>query len=173
MKNQKSKLIYELIKLVLSFISNSVFMIKNCKFLESKITEILFQSKNNKKEKYFLNCFYYLHGLMIKIKEQNNVESAFFLIKFLNKHIDNCNKIICDCKIFDIYLKKNKNILNEEELKDYLYELINILNYLFECCFVEYDFYNNYDSSVLLAEHFCHLRNNPTISFSIITTLTF
>ena len=171
MKSQKSKLIYELIKLVLSFISNSVFIIKNFKFLESKITEILFQSKNNKKEKYFLNCLYYLHYLMLKIKEQNKVESAFFLIKFLNMHIDNCNKIICDCKIFDIYLKKNKNILNEEELKDYLNELINILNYLFECCFVEYDFYNNYDSSVLLAEHFCHLRNNPTISFSIITTL--
>jgi len=108
---------------------------------------------------------------MIKIKEQNEVESAFFLIKFLNKHINNCNKMICDCKLFDIYLKKNNSDLNKEELKDYLNELINILNYLFECSFVEYDFYNNYDISILLAEHFCHLRNNPTMSFSIITTL--
>ena len=108
---------------------------------------------------------------MLKIKEQNDVESALFLIKVLNKHIDNCNKIICDCKIFVIYLKKNKNNLNKEELKEDLCELINILNYLFECCFVEYNFYNSYDISVLLAEHFCHLRNNPTMSFSIIATL--
>ena len=171
MKNQKNQIIYELIKLFLSIISNLVFIMKNYIFLESKITEILFQEKNNKKEKQFLNCFFYLHEIMIKIKEQNEVESAFFLIKFLNKHINNCNKMICDCKLFDIYLKKNNSDLNKEELKDYLNELINILNYLFECSFVEYDFYNNYDISILLAEHFCHLRNNPTMSFSIITTL--
>jgi len=171
MKNQKNQIIYELIKLFLSFILNLVFTMKNFKFLESKITEILFQEKNNKKENQFLNCFFYLHEIMIKIKEQNKVESAFFLIKLLNKHINNCNKLACDCKLFDIFLKKNTIDLNKEELKDYLNDLINILNYLFECSFVEYDFYKNYDISVLLAEHFCHLRNNPTMSFSIITTL--
>ena len=169
--NQKNQIIYGLMKVFLSFISNSVFIMKTFNFLESKIADILFNEKINKKEDYFLNCFYYLHDIMLKIKEQNNVESAFFLIKFLNNHIDNCHKITCDCKIFSIYLKNNFDDLNKEELKDYLYELINILNYLFECCFVEYDFYNNYDLSILLAEHFCHLRNNPTMSFSIITTL--
>ena len=157
--NQKNQIIYGLIKVFLSIISNLVFIMKTYKFLESKIAEILFQEKINKKEDYFLNCLYYLHDIMLKIKEQNNVESAIFLIKFLNKHIDNCHKIACDCKLFSIYMKNN------------LYELINILNYLFECCFVEYDFYNNYDLSILLAEHFCHLRNNPLMSFSIITTL--
>ena len=171
MKDQKNQIIYELIKLFLSLISNLVFIMKNNNFLESKITEILFQEKNMKKEKQFLNCFFYLHEIMIKIKEQNEVESAFFLIKVLNKHINNCNKIICDCKLFDNYLKKNNSDLEKEELKDYLNELINILNYLFECAFVEYDFYNSYDISILLAEHFCHLRNNSTMSFSIITTL--
>ena len=108
---------------------------------------------------------------MLKIKEKNDVEAAFYLTKFLNKHINTCNKMICDCKLFDIYLKKNKNTLNKEELKDYLIELLNIINYLFECAFVEYDFYQNYDISILLAEHFCHLRTNPTMSFSVITTL--
>ena len=171
MKNQANQIIYELIKLFLSFITNLIFIMKNINFLESKMTEILFQENNNKKEKQFLNCFFYLHEIMIKIKEQNEVESAFFLTKFLYKHINNCNKIICNCKLFDIYLKRNKNNLNKEEFKDYLNDLINILNYLFECPFVEYDFYTNYDISILLAEHFCHLRNNPTMSFSIITTL--
>jgi len=171
MKNPKNQLIYDLIKVFLSIISNLVFIIKTFNMLESKIAEILFEKKNNKKENYFLNCFYYLHEIMLKIKEQNEIESALFLIKFLNKHIDNCNNIACDCKLFDIYLKKSKNTLNKEELNNYFYELINILNYLFECCFVDNDFYNNYDLSVLLAEHFCHLRNNPTMSFSIITTL--
>ena len=71
--------------------------------------------------------------------------------------------MVCDCKLFDIYLKKNKNTLNKEELKNYLHELLDIINYLFECAFVEYDFYQDYDISILLAEHFCHLRTNPTL----------
>ena len=127
MKNQKNYLIYELIKIFLSFISNLVFIIKTFNLLESKIAEILFERKNNKDENYFLNCFYYLHEIMLKIKEQNEIEPAIFLIKFLNKHIDNCNNITCDCKLFDIYLKKSKNTLDKEELKDYLnYYYINI-----------------------------------------------
>ena len=171
MMNQKNQIFYELIKLFLSYISHLLIRMKTFSFLESKITEILFQDKNTKKEKYFLNCFFYLHEIMLKIKEKNNVESAFYLSKFLNKHINNCNKMICDCKLFDIYLKKNKNTLNKEELKNYLHELLDIINYLFECAFVEYDFYQDYDISILLAEHFCHLRTNPTMSFSVITTL--
>ena len=51
MKKQKDKLIFELIKLVLSFLSNSVFIIRNSKFFESKITEILFQNRNNRRAK--------------------------------------------------------------------------------------------------------------------------
>jgi hypothetical protein len=45
MKNQINQIIYEIIKLFLSLISNLVFIMKNYKFLESKITEILFQEK--------------------------------------------------------------------------------------------------------------------------------
>ena len=171
MKNQINQIFYELIKLFLSLISNLLFIKKNFDFLGSKISEILFQEKYNKNKKYFINCFFYLHEIMIKIKEQNDAESAVFLFKFLNKHINNCNKIICDCKLFDAYLKKNEIDLYNEELEDYLNELINVLNYLFVCPFVEYDFYKNYDLSILLAEHFCHLRSNPIMSFSIISSL--
>ena len=171
MVNQKNQLFYELIKLFLSYISHILVRMKTFNFLESKLTEILFQDRNNRKENYFLNCFFYLHEIMLKIKERNDVESAFYLTKFLNKHINSCNKTICDCKLFEIYLNKNKNSLNKEEINDYLLELLNIINYLFECAFVEYDFYQNYDISILLAEHFCHLRTNPTISFSVIISL--
>jgi len=169
MKNQINQIIYDLIKLFLSFMSNLLLINQKNNCLGSKITEILFQEKNNKKD--FINCFFYLHEIMIKIKEQNEAESAVFLVKLVYKHINNCNKIICDCKLFDAYLNMNINDLDNEELENYLNELINILNYLFECAFVEYDFYKNFDLSVLLAEHFCHLRNNPIMSFSIINSL--
>ena len=50
------------------------------------------------------------------------------------------------------------------------YEILIFFNYIFESIFVEYNYYNNYDLIILLAEHFCHLKNNPIMSFSIINT---
>lgn len=68
---------------------------------------------------------------MLKVEEKNNVESAFLLIKFLNKHINNCHKLICNCKLFENYRRKQLDIkYNKEELKYYISGFINILNYL-------------------------------------------
>ena len=46
-----------------------------------------------------------------------------------------------------------------------------VLNYLYESPFIEYDYYNNYELTILLAEHYCHLVNNPTMAFSFIISL--
>jgi hypothetical protein len=37
--------------------------------------------------------------------------------------------------------------------------------------FLEYDYYNRIDMVILLAEHFCHLKDNPIMSFSFINSL--
>ena len=42
---------------------------------------------------------------------------------------------------------------------------------MFESALAEINIYNNYELAIILAEHFCHLKNNPTMSFSIISTL--
>ena len=49
-------------------------------------------------------------------------------------------------------------------------QIIIILNYVFESFYVEYNYYNQFDLIILLAEHFCHLKNNPIMSFSIINS---
>ena len=46
-----------------------------------------------------------------------------------------------------------------------------VLNYLYESPFIEYDYYNNYNLTILLAEHYCHLVNNPIMAFSFIISL--
>ena len=46
-----------------------------------------------------------------------------------------------------------------------------VLNYLYESPFIEYDYYNNYNLTILLAEHYCHLVNNPSMAFSFIISL--
>ena len=165
-----NEITYALIKIVLSYVTYLLFIMKKHNFFESEIIKLLFQEKNNKDEKKFINSFYYLHQIMLKIKEQNKVESILLLVKFLSKHIDKCNKLACNCRLFNSLKKKENNNINDEKLKEFLSDLLINLNYLFESEFIDYDFYNNFDLTILLAEHFCHLKNNPLMAFSLIKT---
>jgi len=167
-----TEIIYVLIKFFLSYTTFLLYLYRIHKIFESEIIKILFQEKNNKSDSLFMNSFYYLHQLMIKIKEQNKIESLIVLVRFIKKHINICNKIVCNCKLFRILRKVKKNDkLKSEKLKEFLSELLFNLNYLFENAFIECDIYNNYDLAILLAEHFCHLKDNPLMAFSIINTL--
>ena len=171
--NKLIEIIYVILKLYLSLIAYLLFRIKVNNFLEEKIIEILFQVKNNKEEKkYFINSFYYLHQIMIKIKEENKIESILILVKFLNKHINKCDKHACNCKLLKSFMiNENDDKISNEDIKDFNSQLLIILNYLFESVFIDYDFYNNFDLTILLAEHHCHLKDNPMMAFSTILTL--
>ena len=171
LSNKLNIIIYIFISLFLSYILHLLFIMKTNNNLENSITEIIFQEKKNIDEKIFINSFYYLHQIMLKIKGQNKIESVFSLVKFLCKHINNCKKLDCNCKLIETIIKnEDKEKLNEEEIKNYISELLIILNYLFESSFIDYDIYKNLDLIILLSEHFCHLKNNPTFSFSLINT---
>ena len=166
------EIFYTLTKVFLSYTAHLLLRLKTQSFLESKLPEVIFKEKSNQKLKNFINCFYYLHQIMLKIKEEKKADSAFFLVKILYKHINNCSKNICNCKLFYSFInREDDNKLKKELLKNYISELLIILNYLFECCFIDCDFYGNYELAVLLAEHFCHLKNNPIMAFSLISTL--
>ena len=170
-KNSFNQIMYLLIKLVLSYISHIIYKKRTNTFLKKKITEILFQETNSKKERHFINSFFYFHEIMLKVKEQKNIESAFHLVKFLYNHINSCSKLVCNCKLLKAlnikeYISSNK----ESNSEDFISNLLTILNYLFESAFIDYEFYNNLDLVVLLSEHFCHLKNNPIMAFSIIKT---
>ena len=173
MNNKLTEIIYIINKLFLSFITHLLFRIKVNIFLESKIVEILFQEKNNKDEKiFFINSFYYLHQIMIKIKEENKIESTLLLVKFLNKHINKCDKIACNCKLLKTFIINEENEkINNDDIIYFHSQFLIILNYLFESAFIDYDFYNNFDLAILLAEHQCHLKDNPMMAFSTIYTL--
>ena len=177
-----TEIIYILVKFLISFLTYISINIKiNRKFLKDNLNEILFEEKNKKKnESTLVNCLLYLNELMIKIKEKNEVHSAYLLISFFTEHINNCHKMVCNCKILQIFLQKDlneykvkagdkKGILDDS--KGHIPDLLVILNYLYESIFIEYDYYNKYHLSILLSEHFCHLRNNPTIAFSLISSL--
>ena len=162
LNNLLSELIYIIEKILLSYISYLLIIYIRNKHLQKKILKILFQEKNKNNINDFINAFLYLNQIMMKIKEKNNHNEKILLINFLNLHIKKCEKPECNCKLFS-------SILSKEE-KNYSYLLI-ALNYLHESAFLEFDYYNNYDLTILLAEHYCHLVNNPILAFSFVISL--
>ena len=50
---------------------------------ESKFIELIFAENINKNEKYFVNSIYYIHQIMVNIKDKNKNAMAVF---FINKH---------------------------------------------------------------------------------------
>ena len=170
--NKLFEIIYLLIKIFFSYITFSLYTLKTQKFLESNIIDILFQEKISAKKESFINSFYYFNEIMIKIKEEKDIISIYLLIGFLNKHINNCYKSECNCKILEYIINEtNFNKKEIEKLKNYTNKILNILSYFFESSFIEFEFYDKYELSILLSEHFCHLKNNSTMAFSIINTL--
>ena len=171
MKNKTHVIIYLLIKIFLSYLLYFLFILKTHKLFKEIIPEILFE-KIEPKKKYFINSFCYLNQIMKKIKDNNDINSVFLIIEMFHKHIYKCNNNFCNCKLLEPYIKKEQfSNADNEKIKNYISVLLIILNHLYECAFINSDYYSNYELVILLAEHYCHLRNNPTISFSLINTL--
>ena len=172
MNKRKVQIMYVLFKLFFSNVIYILLKIKTKNYLEALIVDILFQEKNNKNETLFINSLYYLHQLMLKIKKNNKIKSVLLLINFFKNHIKICNKPICNCILLKPFYKKEFiNTKDVSLLNIYLNKLKNILNYLFESPFVELDYCNKYELAILLSEHFCLLKNNSIMAFSLISTL--
>ena len=180
-KSVRNELIYVLLKLFVSYLTylliiESIYL----KFLKTKIRQIIFNEKINKKEteNNIINCFMYLNEIMINMKQKENEKSTSLLIKLINDHIKICHKTVCSCKLLSTNsnneiedTSKYSNIKLVEELSEYITNLLIVMDYLYESVFIEYDYYNNFNLTILLAEHYCYLKNNPTMSFSFIQTL--
>ena len=170
-KNWLNELIYIVEKFLIAYITYLLIIYRCNRHLEKQITNILFQEKNIKNKEDFTNAFIYLNQIMIQIKEKNNEKQNILLINFLNLHITKCNKLDCNCKLLSAVLRNDINDNRNIREKNYTSNLLLVLNYLYESLFIEYDYYNNYNLTILLAEHYCHLVNNPTMAFSFIISL--
>ena len=158
--------ILAIIKIFLSYTTNLLLIYRLHFTLKNNINEILFQEKNIKNKEYFIDSFLYLNELIQNINRKADSKSILFLLKFLYNHICICNKIKCNCKLLTIFINKEK----DKDIEKNISNIIIVLNYLFESSFLDYDYNKNYEMNILLAEHFCHLRNNPLMSFSLIKT---
>ena len=104
------KILFILIKLILSYITNLLIILKVDESLENKIKELLFHEKNIDIQENIEDLLIYLNEIMLKIKEIKDCNSLFILLQLIYNHINICNKIKCNCKLLNIFIQNLENL---------------------------------------------------------------
>ena len=116
--------------------------------------------------------FKYLSEIILKIKEKNDNKSNILLLNFLQKHKNTCDNTNYNCKLINIFIQNRNNGSDGTDINGNIkLNLLMILNYLYEISFLEFGYYNKYEMTILLSKHFCHIRDNPIMAFSLINSL--
>ena len=112
------------------------------------------------------DVFLYMFELMKDIKYSKN-GAGYMLLNSIFEHQEKCNLNSCKCKLIQIvpYGKQYDT--------DFINNLLGRMSFFVESAFIEIDYSNNYELTMLLAEHFCEFKNNPIIAYSMIQTLLF
>ena len=109
----------------------------------------------------FLYIQYLLKLLKFGIKDTNTQN----LLNILFLHQQNCVSLECKCKLLQL-VPYGKNFD-----KNFISNLTERISFLIESSFVQLDYSNDYNLSLLLSEHYFHSKNNSIMSFSIIQTI--
>jgi hypothetical protein len=98
--------------------------------------------------------------------EKRNMKYLSKIYALLVEHKKQCTNNNCGCKIISI-----KNNIEKGDKMLFIKDLNEKLNYYIESVLIHYNYQNNFDLSLLLAEHFYIYKNNPIMSYSILQTL--
>ena len=109
-----------------------------------------------------LNSVLFLRELF----EKRNMKYLSKIYATFVEHKKQCTNNNCGCKIINI-----KNNIEKGDKMLFIKDLNMKLNYYIESILIHYNFQNNFDLSLLLAEHFHIYKNNPIMSYSILQTL--
>ena len=98
--------------------------------------------------------------------EKRNMKYLSKIYDAFVEHKKQCTNNNCGCKIINI-----KNNIEKGDRMLFIKDLNIKLNYYIESILIHYNFQNNFDLSILLAEHFHIYKNNQIMSYSILQTL--
>ena len=109
----------------------------------------------------------YLYILNILKNVKNNTQDIYSvnLLNTIFEHQNKCTLNNCKCKLLEILPH------GEQYNSNYTLNLVERIGFLIESTFVQLDFSENYDLTLILSEHFYLLKENPIMAYSIIQTL--
>ena len=158
---------YTICKLIITlgfeYILNNIYEDKMINLLTDEIFKIFNDKNITENQKY--NCFYYFIEMIKKIKDNKDNVNTEKLVDVILLHQSKCHHVECKCKYIEIFPYGKKYI------DEYIKNLLERINFLFESTFVELDYLKNYDLVLLLSEHYYNYKNNPIFSYSMIQTV--
>ena len=113
------------------------------------------------------DVFLYILDIIRNIKYNNHDISSVNLLNTIFEHQNKCTLNNCKCKLLQILPH------GEQYDKNYNFNLIERIGFLIESSFIQLDFGENYDLTLVLSEHFYLLKDNPIMAYSLIQTLLF
>ena len=103
--------------------------------------------------------------MMKNVKNSKGDASSQNLLNIVFLHQSECHQMNCKCKLIQMIP------YGENYEKNFIPNLIERFSFLVESAFVQIDYSNDYDLTLLLCEHYCYFKNNPIMAYSMVQTL--
>ena len=146
------------------YLSNNI---NNNKLFDVAKVELFRVNKTEVTNKGIFDVFLYVFNILKTVKHNSQDISSVNLLNTIFEHQNKCNINNCKCKLLQIIPHGKQYDTN------YTLNLIERIGFLIESSFVQLDFSDNYDLTLLLSEHFYLLKENPIMAYSLIQTLLF
>ena len=150
-----------LIAVCFQYMSNTL----NINFLLKYAKTELFKINKEIEDTIVYEVFLFIYDMMKNIKNSKGDASSQNLLNIIFLHQAECHQMNCKCKIIQIIP------YGENYEKNFIPNLIERSSFLVESSFVQIDYSNDYDLTLLLCEHYCYFKDNPIMAYSMVQTL--
>ena len=137
----------------------------NINFLLKYAKSELFKINKEIEDNIVYEVFLFIYDMMKNIKNSKGDSSSQNLLNIIFLHQAECHQMNCKCKIIQIIP------YGEHYEKNFIPNLIERSSFLVESAFVQIDYSNDYDLTLLLCEHYCYFKDNPIMAYSMVQTL--
>ena len=163
-----SLITFNLSKIIISiyfdYLNNNI---NNNKLFSLAKRELFKINKNEITNTSIYDIFLYIFDILKNVKNNTDNISSVSLLNTIFEHQNKCNINNCKCKLLQILPH------GEQYDKNFTLNLIERTGFLIESSFVQIDFSENYDLTLILSEHFYLFKENPIMAYSLIQTLLY
>lgn len=156
-----------LLKFFMAFLTLILLRYYKTRSLISLTSSVLFEYYESSHLGKFIEVYHFLIDLLIRDK-QSYFSSLIDIINILEKHKNKCDNENCKCNLIKLF--PLHSLQNNEEYTDWIY---SALGFYLESTFTNIPSFSNTDVSILLAEYYFLIKNNPLLAISILqSTIT-
>ena len=156
---------FTLIKIVIAicfqYMSNNLNINLLLKYAKIELFKINKEIENE----LIYDIFLFVYDMMKNVKNSKGDASSQNLLNIVFLHQSECQQMNCKCKLIQMIP------YGENYEKNFIPNLIERFSFLVESAFVQIDYSNDYDLTLLLCEHYCYFKNNPIMAYSMVQTL--